>query len=509
MGPDTYLMELGSALREDRFRDVRELTGQIDPTAFSLPQIKKALGLIRRKRLFADLERAASLFHMAGHTAPVVSRQWSQALLDQNRVAQALRILESMSKECAADPTEGPEIRGLIGRAYKQRYVNEGGAENLRSAITAYLTDWEDRRGDYRWQGINLVALLARAKCDGVDPGKALDPAQIARTILDDIDERGATGIWDYATAMEAAVALGDQTAALEWLKKYVQHPDSDAFELSSTLRQLKEVWCLERSEVGNMLLPVLECALLHREGGSLQPLRLDKVTSTTATGFEAVWGSEAYVRLDWIDTLYGCCNAVTRIIDAATGAPKGTGFLVPGSSLNPIWGPAPVLLTNSHVISLNPADDAPLRPMEAAVEFTRLERRPKVHVGELLFSSPRVELDVSILRIDAPSDSRTLEPYPYLPKISPEPNEPQRIYVIGHPGGTELAVSLYDNSLAEYEHHYVRYRSPTEGGHSGSPVLTRQLRTFALHHRALYDRQLNEGILLNSVRSALETAIQ
>lgn len=503
MEPNEYLTELKSALQEYRFRDVRNLTDQIDPAAFELPQIKKALGLIRRKRLFPELEHTAGLFHMAEKSAPIIRRQWAQSLLDQNRVAQALTTLESMSKEFAADPVEGPEIRGLIGRAYKQRYIDTGGAENLKSAIAAYLSDWEQRCGDYRWQGINLVALLSRARHDGVDPGQALDPAQIAQTILDDIDEHGAAGIWDYATAMESSLALGDSAAALEWAKKYVLHPDSDAFELASTLRQLKEVWRLEGTPVGNMLLPVLEYTLLQREGGSVQPMQLDKVPSQE--GFEAVWGAEGYTYLQWIDTLYACCGAIARVNDAATGAPKGTGFLVPGASLNPAWGAAPVFLTNSHVISLNAADESPLRPNEAEVEFTRLTGRPKVGLGELLFSSPRSEMDVAILRINAPSGSQTLEAYPDLPKASEDPGAPQRIYVIGHAGGRELAVSLYDNSLAEYDRQYVRYRSPTEGGNSGSPVFTCQLKSFAIHHRALYDRQLNEGILLYAVKATLQ----
>jgi hypothetical protein len=63
---------------------------------------------------------------------------------------------------------------------------------------------------------------------------------------------------------------------------------------------------------------------------------------------------------------------------------------------------------------------------------------------------------------------------------------------------------ALYDNSLAGYEKPFVRYRSPTEGGNSGSPVFNRQLKSFAIHHRALEDMRLNEGILLNEIKAAL-----
>ena len=60
-----YLIELESALEQYRFGEVRTLTDRIDPAAFDLPQIKKALYLIRRKRLFNELQHAASLFNMS------------------------------------------------------------------------------------------------------------------------------------------------------------------------------------------------------------------------------------------------------------------------------------------------------------------------------------------------------------------------------------------------------------------------------------------------------------
>src|SRR6476660_4824420 len=165
MQPKQYLTELESALEQYRFREVRTLTDQIDPSSFDLLQIKKALYLIGRKRRFADLEHAASLFNMAGNEDPFIRRQWCQSLLDQGRVLQALAALNLMSQKYSDEPAEGPEIRGLIGRAYKQLFVEDGQAENLRAAISAYRSDWE--KGERQWHGINLVSLLSRAKRDG------------------------------------------------------------------------------------------------------------------------------------------------------------------------------------------------------------------------------------------------------------------------------------------------------------------------------------------------------
>jgi Trypsin-like peptidase domain/MAP3K TRAFs-binding domain len=500
MEPKEYLTELESALEQYRFREVRALTDQIDPASFDLPQIKKALGLIRRKRQFADLEHTASLFSMAGRDDPIIRRQWCQSLLDQGRVLQALATLNYMSQKYSNDPVEGPEIRGLIGRAYKQLFIKDSDPEKLKAAITAYRVDWERRQGDYRWHGINLVALLSRAKRDGISTDNTLVGAAIAQQIRDDVEAQGANGMWDYATSMEAAIAQQDDDAVLALAKKYIQHPDADAFELGSTLHQLKDVWRLEGTAIGNKLLPVLEYAALQREGGSVQPMQFGKVSN--GEGFEAVYGTEAVVKLQWIDTLYRCCTAIGRIGNAATGDPAGTGFLMSGADLCSSWGTGPLFLTNSHVISLDPVDDAPLRPLQAEIEFTRLNGRPRVRLGELVYSSPRVEMDISILRIIAPSDSTKLELCSFLPKIGN--TSTQRVYVIGHPRGQELAVSLYDNSLAEYSQQYVRYRSPTEEGNSGSPVLDRQLSCFAVHHRALVGKQLNEGISLEAIRRAI-----
>ena len=66
------------------------------------------------------------------------------------------------------------------------------------------------------------------------------------------------------------------------------------------------------------------------------------------------------------------------------------------------------------------------------------------------------------------------------------------------------MVVSLFNNDLVGYELPYVHYTSPTEGGSSGSPVLTRDLQTFALHHKTRPSLQANEGVLLDQIREQL-----
>jgi hypothetical protein len=504
LSPENYLQELELALKEYRFQDISTLAEKIDPATFSPTQVKTTLSLLRRKRRFKELEHVAGQFCLAGHNDLLIRRQWTQAILDQNKLEQGIRELEGLAQKHDTTEKESHEIRGLLGRAYKQLYVNEGGADNLRNAITAYKQDWKSKLGDTRWRGINLVALISRARRDGIPLRDRLDPAKMAGDLLETIKHKKAADAWDYATALEAAVALDDEQTALGYTQKYLAHTDADAFEISSTLRQLKEIWQIEGKSIGNSILPVLEYALLQRDGSKVE-LRSIGDSTRSSTGFEAVWGQEGVIYMQWLDTMYSRCNAIARISDNSTGAPKGTGFLVTGSKLKPAWGDAPVFVTNSHVISRQPHDQAPLIPEEALVEFTRIPNRPKVALGELLYSSPRSELDVSILRIEAPQGSSSIDPFPHLPVINTENSDEQRIYVIGHPSGNEMAVSLYDNSLTEYERQYVRYRSPTEEGNSGSPVFTKKLHAIAVHHRALKDKKLNEGVLLNEIKASLQ----
>ncbi len=502
MNPQHYIQNLETILNEYRFKEVGLLTDNIDPSEFNKDEIKKTLGLIRRKQLFPELEKAASLFYMSGHKEPLVCRQWAQALLDQGRITQGLITLRIMENEVQSDTNEQMEIGGLIGRAYKQLYVDEGNPKNLSNAIQAYQPGWLDRQGDYRWHGINLAALLARAYKDDVHiqfDEKMVDIASSIRTDIENLGHKAA--VWDYGTAMEASVALDDQDGAFRWAKKYTTHPEVDAFELASSLRQLKEVWQLEETSLGKKLIPVLEYELLQRKGGELTPTAS---TVVDPAGFEAVYGPEGYVHVEWMDAMYKSITSVARISDSITGKCEGTGFLLKGSQLNRAWGDEPIFVTNSHVISSNPADGAPLQPEDASAEFTRVDTRPKVKLGELLFSSPKIECDISVFRIKPPVGAEILKVSFFSPVVSNEGDKPQRIFVAGHPKGAELAISLFDNNLVGYEGPYVHYRSPTDGGSSGSPVFNRKWKPFALHHRARVELDVNEGVLFEAIRNAV-----
>jgi hypothetical protein len=202
-----------------------------------------------------------------------------------------------------------------------------------------------------------------------------------------------------------------------------------------------------------------------------------------------------------------------------------GTGFVLRGAELHARLGDAPVLLTNAHVISDEGVDGA-LRPDEARVRFEVQARADPRYVpltvSELLWSSPPAEIgdlgfagerfDVSICRLDGPClPARTLGLARRVPQVSAQ----SRAYIIGHPDGDGLQFSVADSELlaASADGKLVRYRTPTVGGSSGSPVFNAEWKVYAIHHAGSDEAPsltggppgpANEGIALNAVRARL-----
>jgi hypothetical protein len=473
------------------------------------------------------MQQVADELIQAGQRAPQIRRQYAQALLDAGNITAALEALRALLADTAGDGSEQAEARGLVGRAYKQLHINAGGTssrrgrEHLARAIRAYHEVYRGAPEIYLWHGINAAALLARAgpSDEGTLPG-ALDARALSREILDRIEARREAKcltMWDGATAMEACVALGRTEEAVRWLEEYVGHRDADAFELASTHRQLTELWGLDVvSEPGASLLPALRAALLRREGGQIDVSPTELRPGPPA--LERILGSDSPVPLRWYLNGLDRCQAVARIETVSEEA-VGTGFLMPGQAVHPSLGPELVLLTNAHVISGDSAVANALRPDEAVVN---LEVRAalagsaeRCRVAQVLFSSPPDGLDATLVRLDRPVAG--VPPYP-LARALPRSDGKQRIYIIGHPAGRTLSLSLNDNLLLDHEDPRLHYRTPTEGGSSGSPVFNQQWELIGLHHagggalRRLNGQDgtyaANEGIWIGAIVRALAQAL-
>jgi len=498
------------------------------PTPYPEKEAKRILQTLRNKRFFDLMQKVADAFIQSGQTSPQIRRQYAQALLDLNHLTAAINVLERLVAETAQDLVENVEARGLIGRAYKQLYVDanepalERNQQNLGRAVRAYHEVNCLDPAQYLWHGINTVTLLKRALRDGVGlpdfPACDKMAAETAEKILGaihELDMDGKAGTWDFATAVEACVALSRSEEAMKWLARYIAAPYTDAFELASTLRQLTEVCQLDmKSELGQGLLPALRAELLKREGGGVEisasDLRAENLERSTADGkFEKVFGADSYVNFEWYQTGIERCRAVARV-SKEMGEGFGTGFLVNGADLHASLGEELMLLTNSHVVSDDPKVLGALRPDEAFISFEALSLNNYL-VKEVVWTSPPTELDATLIRLNRPAP--IVQQYPIAQRL-PNPDGKQRIYVVGHPKGGKLSFSLHDNLLLDHQAPRIHYRTPTEGGSSGSPVFNQQWRLIGLHHMG--DAQMpklngqagsyeaNEGIWIGAIKEAI-----
>ncbi len=511
---------------------------------FPAQEAEQVLQLLRNKRYFSLMQQVADALIQTGQGTFRIRRQYIQSLLDQNNLTAALALLSQLISDTSNAPAldskaakENIEAKGLLGRAYKQLYVNAKNPATLQNqqflkqAILAYSSVYTTAPDTHLWHGINIVALHQRAERDGVKLAGLSDATAIAEDILTELEERHiskAVYYWDYATAAEACLALDRFSEALEWIGRYVHSERVDAFEIVSTLRQLTEVWQLSiESDPGNEILPLLQSELLSREGGKIsmtqQEWREQKQDeSSVSSTYERVFGNTGYNTYRWYMTGAARCLCVARIgIDATQGF--GTGFLLKGSDLSPVLNDDLVLLTNAHVVSDDKHVTNCLRSHQTIITFESLNSQEEFRIGKILWSSRPDQLDTTVISFadkDLPrlrELTKHIECYPIASEI-PEINDTQRLYIVGHPKGGTLQISLQDNLLLDHKSPKIHYRTPTDPGSSGSPVFDNQWRLVGIHH-AGSDRMprlhgqpgtypANEGIWIGAIQEALKMTV-
>ena len=502
--------------------------------AFPIRPAKSILAALRRKSYFELMCQLADALIANGQDDAQIRRQYSQALIDAGHLGPALALLREIANDPEADPCEGAEAFGLMGRVHKQRYVNSPTATPdrkqrlLNDALDCYQRVFATDRDRYLWHGINVVALEARGEQDKMELPTDEDFRTIAREIgstIADKDDAGSATMWDYGTAMEAAVALKDVNGARHWASKYVAS-GADSFELRSTLRQLNEVWQITSDdELGQQVVPLLQASLLQAENGSLT-IDAERFSDTQRIAgsmqLERVFGVDAYKRIRWLKMGLDRCEAV-GLVGRRDGTGVGTGFVIWGKSLSESLDEDWYFLTNSHVITdddevirNSSAWRKPLRPREAFITFELLfdPNNPEYSVGELVWTSPPNELDATLVRLKG-TFGRDRDKQFAITRELPAPEDKKRIYIAGHPSGGGLTISLHDNHLLDYNERLMQYRTPTDPGSSGSPVFNDQWELVGLHHAGSSEKpslanpavlhEANEGIRISAIIDAID----
>ncbi len=497
---------------------------------YPVDNAKRVLEALKNKRFFALLVKAAEALIESGQDAPIIRRLMAQGLIEQGQLIVARDALLRLEEQTRGDTVENSEARGLIGRVYKQLYVRDAGAavmlrtRQIRAAVDWYCSAYvKDKDANY-WHGINMVACIQRARRDAIEVPTPFDPDEIAQRTLATIGGVPAPDAWQMATAMEACVARNKTEAALAWAVKYVVAQDADAFELGSTLRQLREVWQLTPSnDPGRYLIPLLEANLLTREGGKMQrspeDLRAlaDTLNSASAMKYEVQIGSAQMTKVKWLAQGVNQASLVASISDRFDQR-IGSGFVVRGDTLHPSLGAKPILVTNSHVVGGPPSPGKPCTPrQEATIRFESLGQETYFCKDDLIFTSPFGQLDVSMValcrdrQLEAITELKGRLPLAWAPP--PPKDDTRNVYVIGHPNGGELAFTLEDTKLLDYDEQKIHYRTSTAAGNSGSAVFDDTWELVGLHHggsltmERLHNAggtyEANEGILMAAIAKA------
>lgn len=493
---------------------------------------------LRDERQFGLLTTIAEALINGGYDDPTIVRFYAQGLLDSRQAEKAEPVLTALADKLPRDAFEFGEATGLIGRAWKQVFFDSPDQSSpparhaLAEAFSKYRFGYETQN---TWLGLNVLALAAYARRKGIALDGAIDERALALKLLAQLDATPPQqrDNWYYASRAEAYLGLGDLEAVEMHIGAYVRSEATTAFALAGTLRQFTDLWQLDQQgERGRGIVQALRAGLLGLKPSGRVELSSDQVRQTlvetkpSSVQLQKILGNDGVKTYEWM--LRGLTTARSVGVIRAEGKRIGTGFLVRGGDFMPALGDDRIVVTNAHVISDPRCCEQAVSHRDASIMFEAVDMVRRYAFEKILWQ--HCELDCTLLRLSAKPDGIeplviARDPLPTLPIGDGPAARRVRVYVIGYPGGRDLAFSLQDNELLDHEGPpeghppnplvcRIQYRAPTEPGSSGSPVFNASYwRVIALHH-AGYEAMgrlngvagrwpANEGIWIQSIIAA------
>lgn len=500
---------------------------------------KKLVEALRNVRAYGEMGELAEAVSRRDPKDAKNRRLYAQYLIETGKATAAIDLLEKLAARLPKDHPEFAEAMGLIGRANKQIFfdaddkAHASAHEALKQSIDAYRVPFEEAPDKNTWHGVNLLAVLTRARRLGLQVATDLNPKHIARKVVAELEatpEEKRDKDWYLPTLAEASLGLGDWDAVERNIHAYAASKDVKPFQIKSTLRQFTEIWDVEAAdERGRGLVATLRARLLQLSGGEIkaapEELQRWREQADPAKGqLEAILGDEGPQTYKWWKTGLERASSVAAIRQRL-GKRIGTGFLLRAGAIGLEPSEELVVLTNFHVVNKDGVIGA-ITPEAAEVAFEAVDANQAWPVSTILWSSPDNRHDASVLRLGKAVTG--IAPLPVAAAL-PIVQENAKVYVIGHPGGQELAFSFQDNPLLDHEGPpagkpqveglcRVHYRAPTEHGSSGSPVFNSALwEVIALHHKGGKEGmpklngkegsyEANEGISMLSIKGAIRS---
>ncbi len=527
--------ELRQALEEGDFELAEELVDTLIEDLDSSGRLmdataaKLVLKHLRSYARFGKFNRVASKLEDLAHEDPQVLRQLAQSRIELGQITKAIGGLLELKDKIDAelededlDPNdeefyedELSETIGLLGRAYKQIYINanpsqiEPRTHDLEKSLEYHREAYNRRIGDYLWHGVNIVALLTRKKrvATGRSNAYSKEAQEIAESVLKgvkNLELKGPLQPWSIVNRIECNLALGKMKEAREATEAYLEV--ADKFSIQSTRRQLIEIWMLdEETPPGNEILFRVNSKFAEL-GGGVDDVVLDL---NQVSKYEKVWDDTKYQPIKWMYDGLLRAKSVARLGPSKYKG-SGTGFLFDGSWIGEEWAGKPLLLTNAHVCSNNPdvLRRIPYKPKRLVATFFDPDNRSDLFVSkvsELVWTSSPRELDATLLLLEKIPDGCTPPPLcTVVPPVTLENDK--RLNILGHPQGLDLQISLQDNKIVDVDEKCVYYKTPTAKGSSGSPVFNQAWELVALHHAMSKEKKANKGIRIDLIIEAIKS---
>ncbi len=532
-------------------------------------------------RLLRDLKRVRNFVAMSWLSEqilrvqddPITIHLHAQALVELGYLSAAEEFLAAWTQKAASAPLSVRiDLAALKGRIAKQRAV-EGRSrsrsdwgKHLDDALRAYSAAAGIAAGDpslAHFPQINVLSLHRMAERLHVEYGTHVDRLTLEAAIVANLQLVPVADSWGLMSRIELALARGDITtfdAGLQcamsrkktgearadydkFLERIVEYvdilPDFDPYEIDlfafgSLHRQLTEICGVDDTTVSDSIaasVAKLRAHILSRSGGSisLDP-RIVGQSPLSSSRFERVFGREAPIELKWLGQgfLRAQCVASVGTLGGSVYGRLGTGFLL--RILDASGQPIPnLILTNAHVACKSYIRErreifAKDLRTDLRVRFEAASLEQQYRVVEAVWISLPEQHDAALLRIEDVGQFAPLQGT----ANEIEAGTSSNVFIIGHPRGSVLHISLSDNEVLATEYRRQRasgasmpvrlhYRCPTDPGSSGSPVFDSNWNVVALHRSGYSGRsappidetvppyaEANEGVTLASISAAL-----
>lgn len=500
----------------------------------SIEQIRKILKALNNERLFKATSELAQSWRLKCGLDLVIEKHYIMALIElgnldeaEKNLAKIIPYANRLNNQQAK--IELGEYQGQQARIAKQRFILFDDIDSLDKAIKLYATRYRSNGRPY-YHGINVVALVAAQERleANLEISEDIKLPTLAEQILKDILDKVARGDdspWLFSSASEAYLALNQCDLAELWLYRFLQHPLTYPFHIESYSRQLREIWqgnALRNLNCADKLSRIIDQYVMRTQKRWSISSEMLKTAHRDPQSYEKNFSGERTFTVNMIRQMLEKCASIGCVTNGI-GQRLGTGFLVSANTFGLGAADELVFVTNSHVISDNIKDA--ITPSEAWVTFELecvVKGHPILHKvsSQVLFTSPPGipgitsgdKLDVTVVKLMTwPKGGLALRTNDSLPIPSPK----TKVFIVGHPSGDALQLSLHDTELLDVcdEERLLHYRTPTEPGSSGSPVFNMNWEVVALHHAGssvmphLHGKgeyEANEGISIHSIREAI-----